>query len=406
VSRNAPQKDIKKAYYQLAKKYHPDVNKDNPKAAKSFQEVSEAYEVLSDDQKRAQYDSAAKNPFGSGGFGQQQQQQYRDPFGGQQGGGFRWEYKSNTNPEDLFRQIFGEFSRGFGGQQQQQRGGFNPFGDFSNFGFGQEATQNSVSISFQDSAKGVTRTVEYLVATGNYRSPRLEKRQVSVPIPPGIEDGQTLRVGVEGNQEIFVTVRVEESGYFSREGADVHTNATISLSQAILGGIIRIQGLYEDLNLRIPPGTSSHSVLTLSERGFKRLDSYRSQGDHYVHLKVRVPLNLTQEQLEIVREYAKTERDTPGTINGIDPGAKSEFKAKKEAKEKARVEEEAKRKREEEEKASRKAEEEENLRKQYSEGKSTSDPEKPPSEGTAGDAEEEGFFSKLKKRIFGSSDAR
>ena len=67
VSRNAPQKDIKKAYYQLAKKYHPDVNKDNPKAAKSFQEVSEAYEVLSDDQKRAQYDSAAKNPFGSGG---------------------------------------------------------------------------------------------------------------------------------------------------------------------------------------------------------------------------------------------------------------------------------------------------------------------------------------------------
>ena len=79
-------------------------------------------------------------------------------------------------------------------QQQQQRGGFNPFGDFSNFGFGQEATQNSVSISFQDSAKGVTRTVEYLVATGNYRSPRLEKRQVSVPIPPGTKQALPILI--------------------------------------------------------------------------------------------------------------------------------------------------------------------------------------------------------------------
>ena len=87
----------------------------------------------------------------------------------------------------------------------------------------------------------------------------ITRKRVQICVPffvwSGIEDGQTLRVGVEGNQEIFVTVRVEESGYFSREGADVHTNATISLSQAILGGIIRIQGLYEDLNLRIPAGT-------------------------------------------------------------------------------------------------------------------------------------------------------
>ena len=98
-----------------------------------------------------------------------------------------------------------------------------------------------VNVSFQESAKGVNKTVEFIEASGSLRNPRVEKRQVSVPIPAGIEDGQTLRMSVGGNQEIFVTVRVEQSNYFTREGADVHTNATISLSQAILGGIIRIQ---------------------------------------------------------------------------------------------------------------------------------------------------------------------
>ena len=87
-------------------------------------------------------------------------------------------------------------------------------------------------------------------------------------------------------QEVFVTVRVEESGYFRREGIHVHTEADISLSQAILGGVIRLQGLYEDLNVRVPPSTSSHSVLTLAGRGFRALDTHSSRGNHYVHLKV------------------------------------------------------------------------------------------------------------------------
>lgn len=85
----------------------------------------------------------------------------------------------------------------------------------------------------------------------------------------------------------------------------------------MLGGIIRIEGLYEDLNVRIPPGTSSHSILTLAGRGFKSLDSLRSQGDHFVHLRVKIPKALSSEQRKIIEEFALLETGTPGSIEGL-----------------------------------------------------------------------------------------
>ena len=197
VSKNANQKDIKKAYYQLAKKYHPDTNKDDPHAMKKFQEVSEAYEVLSDDSKRSQYDSfgsgassggqaGGPNPFGEGfGRGPRGQGGFRPPGGRQ--GGVRWEYQSNVNPEELFKQIFGEFNRARGGGM---RGFMNPLDDiFHNFQFrgGLEANCN---ITFMEAAKGVTKTIEVLEV--DLRGQK-QIRQVNVPIPAGVADGQTLR---------------------------------------------------------------------------------------------------------------------------------------------------------------------------------------------------------------------
>jgi len=388
VAANAPQKDIKKAYYQLAKKFHPDVNKDNPEAAKKFQEVSEAYEVLSDDRKRAQYDSTGRGR--SDPFQQEQQRHQRSRSGSDPFGGGQWEYKSNVDPEELFRQIFGEFAKGFGGGQ---RGGYSPFEDFSQFGFGQRGVQSQVSISVQDSARGVNKSVDFLAASGSpfdRSPPRVEKRQVSVAIPAGIQDGQTLRVSVGGNQEIFLTVRVEESDYFTREGPNVHTNATISLSQAILGGIIRIQGLYEDLNIRIPPGTSSHSILTLSDRGFKRLDAFRGQGDHYVHLKIKIPVHLSEDQKEILREYARTEKGTPGTINGVDQGqTTSTFKRKKREEEAAAAAGQAAAKQEAQG-------DDRSSSSSSSTEESQSEKEKPEEK-----EEQVGFLTQLKRKIFG-----
>ena len=170
----------------------------------------------------------------------------------------------------------------------------------------------------------------------------MEKRRVSVPIPGGIDDGQTLRLSLGGNQEIFVTVRVEDSDYFRREGPHVHTEADISLSQAVLGGVIRIEGLYEDLNVRVPHGTSSHSILTLSERGFKRPDSHSLFGDHYVHLKVKIPRRLSVEQRELIEEFAHLESDTPGTINGVDKSAGYKKRSEKSAEKDVEEEEEVK----------------------------------------------------------------
>merc|ERR1711862_1043245 len=118
--------------------------------------------------------------------------------------------------------------------------------------------------------------------------------------------------------EVFITVRVEGSDYYKRDNYDVHTTAYISLSQALLGGIIRITGLNGDINLRIPQGTSSHTEMTLSGRGIKHMESYNTYGDHLVHLVIKMPTHLTQEQIELIREFAYTEKNTPGTVNGVD----------------------------------------------------------------------------------------
>merc|ERR1712059_2723 len=117
---------------------------------------------------------------------------------------------------------------------------------------------------------------------------------------------------------VFITVRVEESDYFRREGHDVHTTSNISISEALLGGIIRVRGLYEDINLRIPAGTSSHTAMTLSSRGIKHMESFQTFGDHVVHIVIKLPVRMTEEQKELIREFAYTEKDTPGTVTGVD----------------------------------------------------------------------------------------
>jgi len=349
IPKNADQKQIKKAYYQLAKKYHPDSNKDDPNASKKFQEVSEAYEILGDDDKRAQYDTYGTSGEQFGGMG-----------GGQ--GGFR----SNIDPEELFRTIFGDKG--------------SPFGNFGNFGGGGGTTEQfdfgpkeyHVNLTFQQAAQGVQKdmfvsimdtcnkckgtgsepgskpercptcngTGMETVSTGPFmmrstcrrcsgkgsynKNPCGEcrgagqtnqRQKISVPVPAGIEDGQTVRMPV-GNKEVFITFRVEKSEYFTRKGADVYTDASISLAQSALGGSIRVQGIYEDLNIQIPPGTNSHTRMRMAGKGIKKVSGY-GHGDHYINIKIQPPKQLSDKQAALLKVFAELESNTPGTVHGL-----------------------------------------------------------------------------------------
>ncbi|XP_020799080.1 protein tumorous imaginal discs, mitochondrial isoform X3 [Drosophila serrata] len=364
VAKNANGKDIKKAYYQLAKKYHPDTNKDDPDAGRKFQEVSEAYEVLSDDQKRREYDTYGQTAENmgrqGGGF----------PGGGFPGGGGpegfsqSWQFRSSIDPEELFRKIFGE-------------GNFrsNSFDDFadSKFGFGQ-AQEMVMDLTFAQAARGVNKDVNVnvvdqcpkcagskcepgtkpgrcqycngtgyeTISTGPFvmrstcrycqgtrqhikypcsecegKGRTVQRRKVTVPVPAGIENGQTVRMQV-GSKELFVTFRVQTSDYFRRDGADVHTDVAISLAQSVLGGTVRVQGVYEDQWINVEPGTSSHHKIMLRGKGLKRVNAH-GHGDHYVHIKIAVPdsRKLDEKRRALIEAYAELEEDTPGQIHGI-----------------------------------------------------------------------------------------
>lgn len=352
VDKTASQKEIKKAYYQLAKKYHPDSNKGDSESSKKFQEVSEAYEILSDDEKRAQYDA-----YGTAG----------DQFGMGGGGGNYGGFQSNIDPEELFRTIFGDRNSPFGsfGQSFNQNAG-----GAEQFDFGPK--EYHVNLTFQQAASGVNKdmyvsimdncnsckgtgsepgskpercptcngTGMETVSTGPFmmrstcrrcsgkgtynknpcgecrgRGQTQQRQKITVPVPAGIEDGQTVRMPV-GSKEVFITFRVEKSSYFTRKGPDVYTEANISLAQAALGGSVRVQGIYEDVNVQIPPGTTSHTRMRMSGKGIKKVSGF-GIGDHYIDIKVKAPKKLSSKQLALLHAYAEIESDTPGTIRGL-----------------------------------------------------------------------------------------
>lgn len=358
VSKNANPKDIKKAYYEKAKKYHPDSNKQDPKAAAKFQEVSEAYEVLSDTSKRQAYDlgvggnnSPGQGSYSRGGSrpgpdGWQYQYQENNPFGG-----------SFTNPEEYFKRIFEEFETKFGQEYKK-----NPKYDDNPF-WGAEASEISLSVSFKEAAIGCDKEViinspdtcpacagsscqpgykptkcPYCQGTGvetistgpfllrstcrvckgsrvfiskpcvtcNGKGQTLQRKTVIVPVPAGVIDGQTIRMRITNGKELYVTFKVAKNSHFRRDDADIHTDAVISVSQAVLGATINVEGLYEDLAVDVSPGTSSHSTIRLPQKGIKRMDSY-GRGDHYVHIKIQVPEKPSKRQKELMKEFDKSD---------------------------------------------------------------------------------------------------
>jgi molecular chaperone DnaJ len=326
VPRSSDKGEVKKAYFKLAKKFHPDTNKDDEKAADKFKEATSAYETLSDDKQRKLYDQfghAATDP----NFQQQQQQGGGNPFGGA-GGGFNFQDGSfhfsgsggaggEIDPDELFDAFFGGGSRR---RRGPQRG---------------SDLQMHVRLSFQEAVKGASKDLHlrYQVMNRENGQVEIKERDVKVDTPPGIDNGMNLRVSGEGAEgdagaprgNLLVQVLVDEDDYFIRDGANVHTEAPISITQAILGGTVDVKTLNGEVEVKVPQGCQPDMKLMLRGKGIQKLHG-ASKGDHVVHLKIEIPKKFTKRQEELLREFDEEAKSSGCGISGrIAKAAESAF---------------------------------------------------------------------------------
>lgn len=274
VNKNATDAEIKSAYRKLARKYHPDLNKDNPSAAEKFKEVSCAYDILGDKEKRKKYDNneidAEGKPtgFGSGFGGGDYTYTGGNPFGGSGNGGFDF---SSIFGEDIFSQ--------FGGAGA---GGFQGFGRASNRPRKGQDINYTMQIDFLSAARGEEKTVN------------IQGKNINVKIPAGTTDGQTLRLkglgyaGLNGgsNGDVLITLKVGEHPYFCAEGKNIMLELPISIKEAVLGAKVTVPTISGKVAVNIPPYSSSGSKLRLKGQGIK---GKGIAGDEIVTLKIIAP---------------------------------------------------------------------------------------------------------------------
>lgn len=302
VSRDATADQIRSSYRKLARKYHPDVNRDDPKAEDKFKEVQEAYDVLSDKQKRAAYDQFGfAGPGQAGGPGAAGWQagpggSYRRTWatGGGMPGVEGFEF---GDLGDLFEMFGGAAAagqrgaRGGAGRGRARRGGPTRGADI----------EHEEQISFEESAHGTRREVVL-------RSPAGEQK-LSVKIPAGINDGARIRLAGKGQPgpggesgDLLITVRVQPHAYFKRQGLDVLVELPLTAGEAALGTKVRVPTLTGKVELTVPPGTSSGARLRLRGLGVKN-ERAGEQGDQYVIARIVLPRTLDEESRRLIGEF-------------------------------------------------------------------------------------------------------
>jgi len=301
VSKDADEKEIKRAFRRLARKYHPDVNPGDPQAEERFKEINEAYEVLSDPEKRRKYDQLGA-------------EWYRWQQAGGRPGDFDWSrwvstapggqrvYVRYGTPEDL-QDLFGEgspfsdfFSQIFGGMGAAP-GGFEYRVRPQR---GQDYEQE-VEISLREAYQGTTRILQK------------DGRRLEVKIPPGARTGTRVRIAGEGGPgaaggeagDLYLRVKVRPDPQFERRGDDLYVTVPVDLYTAILGGKVRVPTLNGAVMLTIPPGTQNGRVFRLRGKGMPRLRQPEQHGDLYAKVDVRLPTHLTPRQRELFEELRR-----------------------------------------------------------------------------------------------------
>lgn len=304
VSKSADDQEIKKAYRKLAKKYHPDRNPDDKAAEAKFKEISEAYEVLSDAEKRQMYDR----------FGSQWRQYQQAGAGARPGAGYAG--TQTIDPEDLER-IFGQM--GFGGFSGGARrtsggaaGGATGFSDFFETLFGGRVSgmgsqggyttygapqpnpkiEQPVDITLEEAFDGTSRMLT-----------RQDGSSFEAKIPKGVRSGSKIKLrGAANGTDVILQINVEDHPVFTREGDDLRVQVPVPLYTAVLGGMAEVPTIDKTVKLNIPPGTDSGRSIRLRGLGMPRLGKNGERGDLFAQIEVKLPQKLTDKEKELFEQ--------------------------------------------------------------------------------------------------------
>ncbi len=306
VQKTASQDEIKKAYRKLARKYHPDVNPDDPNAEEKFKEINEAYQVLSDKDKRQKYDQ-----FGS------QWKQYQQTGGRPEDFDWsRWSTQGQPGGAQYRTVSQEDFEQMFGGGL----GGFSDFFEtlFGGMGSPRTGSRTSSRARTQNLRKGqdIEHPVEISLSEAFYGTTRVltyeNGRKIEAKIPAGVKTGSKVRLsgqggeGARGAGDLYLKVTVLPDPKFKREGDDLRIDQPVNFFTALLGGEVPVSTIDKTVKLTIPPETDSGKTFRLKGLGMPKLGSPKKHGDLYATVEVQVPKNLTAEQKEKFEELQKS----------------------------------------------------------------------------------------------------
>ena len=344
VSKDASKEEIKKAYRKLSKQYHPDINKE-ANASEKFEEVKEAYEVLSDEQKRAQYDQFGhQDPnqgFGGGGFGGAEGFGFDDIFSTFFGGGTRRrDPNAPRKGDDLQYSMTIDFLDAVFGQETEieipkdetcetcDGSGAKPGTSKKTCPYCEGAGQLNVA---QDTpfgrmvnrrachhCEGTGQIIEEKCTTCRGAGKVRKLKKIKVTVPAGVDDGQQLRVSGQGGPginggpagDLYVLFRVKPHAQFERDGDDIHLELPITYPQAALGDEIEVPTISGKVKLKIPAGTQNGARFRLRGKGVQNVHGY-GVGDQHITIKVKVPSKLSEKQRQLLREFAEVSGDIP-----------------------------------------------------------------------------------------------
>lgn len=315
VDKHADAQAIKRAYRKLAKKYHPDSNEGNTRAEELFKEAGEAYDVLSDEKKRKLYDQFGHAAFegGAGEYGGAQSggqngfHGFRGSYGGPAGGFQEYHFEGGENVDDILKNLFGGgLGGGFHGRGYRGAdfgGGFKAGSHGSSCGRGPDL-EAEIEVDFDLAAFGGEQRIKLQDGGGTVKN-------LEVHIPAGIPSGKVIRLKGKGNPgaqggeagDLLLKVTVKDKPGFRREGQDVHTTVTIPFATAVLGGEATVPTIYGDVVCKIKEGTQSGSKIRLKGKGIVSMNNPSVYGDQYVTVEVQVPVNLSQEARQKLREF-------------------------------------------------------------------------------------------------------